>query len=870
MAAVAETIGAAVGNETQDAERRITALAALISDRLGIGTQEAETRLHALNSLIGDTLGSGTLDAEMRDAEPCSTLLRDSRHRHDRCRTAAVHARVNLAERIGTGTHDAEMRLRALSVQIPESLENSTADIERRLESLASGATNTLRAAPTTSNAGLPASLATTVESVHAGAQRGAAHARHGRAVERRRDSLQRAGCRAFARDARGRHPEAGDAQCRRDGAHAAGRQRRSRPQHERQDRGTDDDAQSAQRRALARSRREGRDVPWRLRHDQPHRSAATWRASRITARQGAGEPSTRRSLAKSAASPSRRWRPMDQKATGLARSIATNSEEIVRLITQAGSNASGSIGRVLAELEESSKVAIEKSQRTSTAAVAEMLETHSMLRNDTNALFERLREANVLLQEVLSGATENLGTIEGTLSTRVKDFVTALNEVGERSGSASAEVEKQIKSFHIGNDRRAQRRRRDGGPLRAAGRRPGQRRRQARRKPPQVGNRAGRASCGARRDRRHDRQQGRIARRALRPLLVDVQDTLERRRRRAPARSRAWSPMPAPKAPARSPRSTSRSAPSPTRSARARRKRCARCSRPPRRRPRRSTRARPARRAALFQQTAERFNKLVADMKSSAEVMQQGSRGDARAAAARHFRASGRHRREHRENAPRDRRADRCARRTQPHRRPPRAIDRCGADRAPRARERRRDTASSRSAREPRSAAARRSRCRRAAARRPPQLPHAQGGWLEELAARPHRPVDRAGAAAGTSRRPASTPSTNSRSTIPDCQSTTRPSLDFWERRRGGEQVKAVACALHASRASRTSRRCAASTAPTRTFREAVDRYVLEFERLLDEVSRDERRRRTRAQLPRSRRPARSTRAGPRGGTAG
>ena len=37
------------------------------------------------------------------------------------------------------------------------------------------------------------------------------------------------------------------------------------------------------------------------------------------------------------------------------------------------------------------------------------MLETHGMLRSDTTALFERLREANILLQEVLSGAHENM-----------------------------------------------------------------------------------------------------------------------------------------------------------------------------------------------------------------------------------------------------------------------------------------------------------------------------------------------------------------------------------------------------------------------------------------------------------------------------
>ena len=42
------------------------------------------------------------------------------------------------------------------------------------------------------------------------------------------------------------------------------------------------------------------------------------------------------------------------------------------------------------------------------------------MLRADTTALFERLREANIMLQEVLSGAHENMGALENTLMLRV------------------------------------------------------------------------------------------------------------------------------------------------------------------------------------------------------------------------------------------------------------------------------------------------------------------------------------------------------------------------------------------------------------------------------------------------------------------
>ena len=79
------------------------------------------------------------------------------------------------------------------------------------------------------------------------------------------------------------------------------------------------------------------------------------------------------------------------------------------------------------------------------------MMETHGMLRNDTSALFERLREANVLLQEVLGGATENLAKIETNLSRRVSEFVATMNDIGERSGSTSDRFEQQMKAFLTG-----------------------------------------------------------------------------------------------------------------------------------------------------------------------------------------------------------------------------------------------------------------------------------------------------------------------------------------------------------------------------------------------------------------------------------
>src|SRR4030095_6796272 len=112
---------------------------------------------------------------------------------------------------------------------------------------------------------------------------------------------------------------------------------------------------------------------------------------------------------------------------------------------------AQASITRTVNELDSTARGAVERSQATASAAVNEMMETHGMLRNDTSALFERLREANVLLQEVLGGATENLAKIETNLSRRVSEFVATMKDIGESGGTTSDRFEQQMKAFLTG-----------------------------------------------------------------------------------------------------------------------------------------------------------------------------------------------------------------------------------------------------------------------------------------------------------------------------------------------------------------------------------------------------------------------------------
>src|SRR3982075_98536 len=128
---------------------------------------------------------------------------------------------------------------------------------------------------------------------------------------------------------------------------------------------------------------------------------------------------------------------------------MVTNGTDVARTITSAGDLATGAINKSLKDMEQSSKAAIEQSRQVSIAAVTEMQETSKILRTDTVALFERLREGNILLQEVLTGAHDNLNSLERALVTRVADFVSAMNDVTSRNGVATQTLDDQLSVFN-------------------------------------------------------------------------------------------------------------------------------------------------------------------------------------------------------------------------------------------------------------------------------------------------------------------------------------------------------------------------------------------------------------------------------------
>ena len=139
----------------------------------------------------------------------------------------------------------------------------------------------------------------------------------------------------------------------------------------------------------------------------------------------------------------------IETRGQAFSQSMSTHGSEVARTITSAGDLATGAVAKSLKDLEQASRSAIDQSRQVSIAAVTEMQETSKILRTDTVALFERLREGNILLQEVLTGAHDNLNSLERALVTRVADFVSAMNDVTARNGVATQTLEDQLTVFN-------------------------------------------------------------------------------------------------------------------------------------------------------------------------------------------------------------------------------------------------------------------------------------------------------------------------------------------------------------------------------------------------------------------------------------
>jgi hypothetical protein len=147
------------------------------------------------------------------------------------------------------------------------------------------------------------------------------------------------------------------------------------------------------------------------------------------------------------------------------------NSNELARIITDASTSATSIVSRSLKELQDSARNsvsqatltvaqtlkdlqqstrgAVDQSKQVAMSTVSEIRETHGMLRSDATALFERLRDANGTLQQVLGGAQTNLNAIEQMLSTRVTEFVSTLEQLLDSTDATTGKLDRQVSSFY-------------------------------------------------------------------------------------------------------------------------------------------------------------------------------------------------------------------------------------------------------------------------------------------------------------------------------------------------------------------------------------------------------------------------------------
>jgi len=161
----------------------------------------------------------------------------------------------------------------------------------------------------------------------------------------------------------------------------------------------------------------------------------------------------------------------IDAKAFAFTQSIMNNSNELARIITDASTSATSIVSRTLKELQDSARNsvsqatmtvaqtlkdlqqstrgAVDQSKQIAMSTVSEIRETHGMLRSDATALFERLRDANGTLQQVLGGAQTNLNAIEQMLSTRVTEFVSTLEQLVDSADATTGKLDRQVSSFY-------------------------------------------------------------------------------------------------------------------------------------------------------------------------------------------------------------------------------------------------------------------------------------------------------------------------------------------------------------------------------------------------------------------------------------
>ncbi|HVY00735.1 MAG TPA: hypothetical protein VHA55_13200 [Pseudorhodoplanes sp.] len=138
----------------------------------------------------------------------------------------------------------------------------------------------------------------------------------------------------------------------------------------------------------------------------------------------------------------------LEKQGSAFTRAIAENGAKVTAEINAASQAAVEGMRDHAREAESGIRAAIERGREATATSLAEMREVHSVLRSEGISMFERLREANVLLREALSGSQDNMTALEAALGERLQSLEHAVETFSIKGGGITAELASHIGSF--------------------------------------------------------------------------------------------------------------------------------------------------------------------------------------------------------------------------------------------------------------------------------------------------------------------------------------------------------------------------------------------------------------------------------------
>jgi len=139
-------------------------------------------------------------------------------------------------------------------------------------------------------------------------------------------------------------------------------------------------------------------------------------------------------------------------EAVEVERSLTTLSHNVGRTLTEHSEKVADALGTRLTEIahliDDKNGTFLAALERTSQRAVAEITATNTSLKGDVGAIIERLAEANSTFQGAMSKAVSNLGEFSGSFSRQVESFSTTVGSINQSAEATAGRFDTQIKAL--------------------------------------------------------------------------------------------------------------------------------------------------------------------------------------------------------------------------------------------------------------------------------------------------------------------------------------------------------------------------------------------------------------------------------------